>query len=73
MLDSNMLNGKMSNFASFPLFGFTLVIKLRSFDFESYWNILIFFIKNNGVRFDYVLSSSVWIGLSFGVWVKCWQ
>ena len=28
--------GKMSDFVSFPLFGFTVVIKLRNFDFESY-------------------------------------
>ena len=27
------------------LFGFTLVIKLRNFDFKSYWNTLIFFDK----------------------------
>ena len=47
----------MSDFLSFALFGFTLVIKLRNFDFESYWNNLIFFDKKNGVRFDYVLSN----------------
>ena len=27
----NMPHGKMSDFVSFPLFGFTLVIKLRNF------------------------------------------
>ena len=32
--DLNMSHGKMSDFVSFPLFGFTLVIKLRNFDFE---------------------------------------
>ena len=54
----------MSDFLSFALFGFTLVIKLRNFDFESYWNNLIFFDKKNGVRFDYVLSNfGVWFGL----------
>ena len=31
--DLNMSSGKMSDYASFPLFGFTLVIKLRKFDF----------------------------------------
>ena len=31
----NMSYRKMSDFVSFPLFGFTLVIKLRNFDFES--------------------------------------
>ena len=34
--DPNMSLGKMSDFVSFPLFGFTLVIKLRNFDFESH-------------------------------------
>ena len=31
----------MSNFVFFPLFGFTLVIKLTNFNFESHWNTLI--------------------------------
>ena len=35
LLDLNMSHGKMSDFVSFPLFGFTLVIKLRNSDFES--------------------------------------
>ena len=34
--DLNMSNGKMSDFVSFPFFGFTLVVKLRKFDFESH-------------------------------------
>ena len=42
-----------SDFVGFPLLGFTLVIKLRNFDFESHRNTLIFLIKN--VRFDYAL------------------
>ena len=29
------------------MFGFTLVIKLRNFDFESHWNTLIFFDKKD--------------------------
>ena len=33
---SEKMNEKMSDFVSFPLFGFTLVIKLRNFDFESH-------------------------------------
>ena len=41
--DLNMLYEKMSDFVSFPLFGFTLVIKLRNFNFESHWNTLRFF------------------------------
>ena len=52
--DWNMSRGKMSDFVSFPLFGFTLVIKLRNFDFESHWNTLIFFDKKiYDVRFEY--------------------
>ena len=31
-----MSHGKMSDFVSFTLFGFTLVIKLRNSDFESH-------------------------------------
>ena len=29
-----MSHGKMSDFVSFPLFGFALVIKLKKFDFK---------------------------------------
>ena len=32
----NMSHGKMSDFVSFPWCGFTLVIQLRNFDFESH-------------------------------------
>ena len=35
MSDFNMSNGNVSDFVSFSLFAFTLVIKLRKFDFES--------------------------------------
>ena len=34
--DLNMSHGKMFDFISFQLFGFTLAIKLRNFDFESH-------------------------------------
>ena len=34
--DLNISHGKMSDFVSFPLFEFTLVIKLKNFDFQSY-------------------------------------
>ena len=34
--DLNMSHEKMSYFVSFPLFGFTLVIKLRNVDFEGH-------------------------------------
>ena len=32
----NISYGKMSDFVSFPLFGFTLVKKMKNFDFESH-------------------------------------
>ena len=34
--DLNMSHEKMPGFVSFPLFGLTLVIKLRNIDFKSY-------------------------------------
>ena len=40
-----MSHEKMSDFISFPLFGFTLVIKLKNFDFERHWKTLNFFVK----------------------------
>ena len=42
MSDLNMSHEKMSDFVSFPFFGFTLIIKLINFDFESHWNALLF-------------------------------
>ena len=55
MSDLNMSLGKMSDFVSFSLFGFTLVKKLRNFDFERHVNIAIIFDKERyGVRFEYV-------------------
>ena len=57
--DLNMSHGKMSDFVSFLLFGFTLIIKLRNFDFESHSNAVIFFDKKIGVRFEYVLFNIV--------------
>ena len=55
MSNLNMSHGIMSDFVSFPLFGFTFVIKLRNFDFESYGNTLIFLDKKRYVvRFEYV-------------------
>ena len=45
--DLNMSHGKMSDFVSFPLFGFTLVIKLRSSNSESHWNTVIYFDKKD--------------------------
>ena len=40
-----MSHEKMSDFVSFPYFGFTLIIKLRKFDFESHGNALKFLDK----------------------------
>ena len=34
--DLNMSHGKISGFVSFPLFGFTLLIKQKNFDFEGH-------------------------------------
>ena len=68
--DLNMSQGKEPDFVSFPLLGFTLFLKLKNFDFGSYWKTLTCFDKKNDVRFYYVLSNSVWFGLSFVVWVE---
>ena len=40
--DLNMSHEKISNFVSFSLFGFTLVIKLRNFDFKGHENTSMF-------------------------------
>ena len=53
MTDLSMSHGKI---VSFPMFGFTSVIKLRNFDFESHGNTLIFFDKKNDARFEYVFT-----------------
>ena len=45
MPDLNMSQVKMSDLVSVPLLGFTLVIKLRNFDFEKHAHTLIFFDK----------------------------
>ena len=42
-----MSHGKMSDFVSSPLFGLTLVKKLRAFNFESNWNTSMFFNKKD--------------------------
>ena len=59
MSDLNISHGKMSDFVSFPLFRITLVMKLRNLNFKVRENTLMFFDKENDVRFDYVLSNSV--------------
>ena len=45
VLDLNMSHRRMSDFVSFPFFNFTLVIKLRKFDFKGHQNALILFDK----------------------------
>ena len=66
MSDLNISHGNMSDFVSFPLFGFTLVIKLGNFDFESHVNALIFFDKKRYVvRFEYILLKYVWFCFIF--------
>ena len=45
MPDLSMYHRKMYDFVSFPLLAFTLLQKLRNFDFESYSDTLIFFDK----------------------------
>ena len=42
-----MSHENMSDFVSFPFFGFTLIIKLRKFDFESHGNTLKSLDKKN--------------------------
>ena len=59
MSDLNISHGKMSDFVSFPLFRITLAMKLRNLNFKVRENTLIFFDKENDVRFDYVLPNSV--------------
>ena len=45
MSDLSMSHEKISDFVSFLLFWFILVIKLRNFEYEINWNTLIFFDK----------------------------
>ena len=55
--------GQMSDFVSFQLFGFTLVIKLRNFDFESHSNSLRFeHVPRENVRFCFI--SIAWVYFS---------
>ena len=51
----------MADSVSFPLFRFTLVIKLRSFDFKSHQNTSIFFDKK--VMSDLIMSCQSVSGL----------
>ena len=53
--DLNMSNGKMSDFVTFPLFVFTVVIKHINFDFQGHSKTLIFFDKK--MISDLIMSS----------------
>ena len=52
MSDLNMSHGEMTDFVFFPLFGFTLVIKLRNFYHGSNLNTLLFFDQKHDARFE---------------------
>ena len=54
--DLNISHGKMSDFVSFPLFRFTLVIKLRNFNFESHRDT---FLSKKTISDLNILSNSV--------------
>ena len=49
----------MYDFVSFSLLGFSLLIKLRNYDFERHCNTFTFSDKKNDVKFECVLSNSV--------------
>ena len=54
MSDMHMPHKKMSAFVSFPLFEFTLAIKLRNLDFENHWKTWIVYDKKKyGFWFEY--------------------
>ena len=70
MSDLNMFHGKFLSFVSFPVFHFTLVMKLRKFDFKSRWNTLIILTKIiYDVSFEYVRWKNVWFSFISIVWV----
>ena len=75
--DLIMSHGKVSDFVSFVLFWFTLVIKRRIFEFESHWNIhftLIFFwSKTTWYQVWICPTNSVWFVSSIVAWVTFWQ
>lgn len=53
---------KISDFVSFPMYRFTLVIKLSNFDFGSHWHILMFFHKKIS---DLIMSCELVPDLNF--------
>ena len=71
--DLCLSHGKMAYIISFPVFEFSLVIKLRDFDFESPWIFVVFLLKKKSFRFEYVQPNSAWSGLRFVVSVEFWQ
>ena len=72
MSDLNMSQWKISDFVSFSLLRFTLVLKQRNLDFESHWNTLIFFSEIfYSVRFEYAPWKNVWFCFISIGWVYC--
>ena len=59
--DLNMSHGKfyvtLSDFISFSLFGFNLVIKLRNVDFKSHWSTSIDFYRK---KYDFKFKYASW-------------
>ena len=54
--DLNVSHGKMYVSVSLTLVGFTLVTKMRNFDFENQWNTSIFFYPKNDSRLEWNVS-----------------
>ena len=67
--DLNIPDENMSDFVSFLFFGYTSVTKLKNVDSKSHWNSYFLLSKKEYVRFEYVLSNSIWFGLIFVVWI----
>ena len=68
MSDLNLPHSKMSDFVSFQLFGFTLVIKLKNSDLLKYFNFFYQKKKKRKKMSDLNMScQTVWFGLSFVV------
>ena len=60
-----MSHEEISDFVSCPLFGFTIVIKLRNFDFESLWITVIFYVRICPMQKCLNLFNFHWLGLLY--------
>ena len=73
MSDLNMCHEKMSDFVAFPLFGYTVAIKLRNFDCEFIKMLSYFLIKKYVMpdlnmlhgKMSHCFISIVWVYFSF--------